>query len=85
MITILFILLSPFTLIGLFITCVFIAEYYGYDLLRGAGDVIVRPKTEKIIEEERQNRIKQYGYDPNSPMVKRFQKLAGIKIYRSYL
>lgn len=29
-------------------------------------------------EKERLDRIKQYGYDPLSPTVKRFQRLAGI-------
>ena len=35
-------------------------------------------------EKERLDRINQYGYDPLSPTVKRFQRLAGITVKYKY-
>jgi hypothetical protein len=43
-------------------------QYWDHGVIKRTLD----PKQEKL------NRIKEYGYDPHSPLVKRFQRLAGI-------
>jgi len=58
--------LSPFALFGMFALAVIFYE---------ECDIIRKP----IKPETAEDRIKRYGYDPLSPMVQQFQKLAGIR------
>lgn len=66
--TILCIAMAPFALFGMFCLIALVLD----------SGIITLPAKKETSED----RIKRYGYDPNSSMVQHFQKLAGIDTNR---